>query len=202
MKIRSLKPLAIVVSISLALSACGQKQESAETTPAAAPAPATTAVAETPTPTHVAFDIGEIDTAISACSDLNGYVNSKWIAANPVPADKTRWTTFDVLREASLNTQHDIVEAAAKSDAPASSIQQKIGTLYKAGMNEAAIDALGYEPIKPELAKIDALKSPTDVVAYLNDSFSRGLGAVFSLDAEADFKDSSRKIGYAMQDGL
>ena len=202
MKIRSLKPLAIVVGISLALSACGPKQESAETTPAAAPAAVAPAVVETPTPTHVAFDTSEIDSSINVCADLNGYVNSKWIAANPIPADKTRWTTFDVLREASLATQHDIVEAAAKSDAPAGSIQQKIGTLYKAGMNEAAIDALGYDPIKPELAKIDTVKSSKDVVAYLNDSFSRGMGSVFSLGAEADFKDSSRKIGYAMQDGL
>ncbi len=200
MKTHSIKPLVIALSISLALSACGQKQESVDTQAAVAPpAPATSAA---PAEKHVAFDTGEIDTSINACKDFNAYVNSKWIAANPIPDDKTRWGAFDELREASLNTQHQIVEAAAKSAADAGSIEQKIGTMYKAGMDEAAIEALGYDPIKPELAKIDALKSSKDVVAYLNDSFSRGQGSLFEFGGEADFKNSSRKIAYAFQGGL
>ncbi len=199
MKIDMLKPLAIALGISLALSACGQKEHTTEAGAQTAPAtPAT--VAETPK--HVAFDTSEIDPNISACTDFNGYVNSKWLAANPIPDDKTRWGAFDQLRETSLNTQHEIVEDAARLDAAPGSIKQKIGTLYKAGMDEAAIDALGYEPIKPELARIDAIKSSKDVVAYLNDSFSRGQGSLFAFGAEADFKDSSRKIAYAFQGGL
>lgn len=199
MKIHSLKPLAIALAISLALSACGQKEAGTEAGAQNEPA-APAVVAETPK--HVAFDTSEIDTNINACTDFNGYVNGKWIAANPIPDDKTRWGAFDQLREASLNTQHEIVEAAAKSSAAPGTIEQKIGTLYKSGMDEAAIDALGYEPIKPELAKIDAIKSSEDIVAYLNDSFSRGQGSVFAFGAEADFKDSSRKIAYAFQGGL
>ncbi|MBL0165453.1 MAG: peptidase [Xanthomonadales bacterium] len=199
MKIDTLKPLAIALGISLALSACGQKETGTDAGATNAPI-AAAAVAETPK--HVAFDTSEIDPSINVCSDFNGYVNSKWLAANPIPDDKTRWGAFDQLRETSLNTQHEIVEDAAKSDTAAGSIEQKIGKLYKAGMDETAIDTLGYEPIKPELAKIDALKSSKDIVAYLNDSFSRGQGSVFAFGAEADFKDSSRKIGYAFQGGL
>ena len=199
MKIHSLQPLAIALGISLALSACGPKEAATEA--GAQNEPAVPAViAETPK--HVAFNTSEIDTSIDACTDFNGYVNSKWIAANPIPDDKTRWGAFDELREASLATQHEIVEAAAKSGAAAGSIEQKIGTLYKTGMDEAAIDALGYEPIKPELAKIDALKSSEDIVAYLTDSFSRGQGSLFAFGAEADFKNSSRKIAYAFQGGI
>ena len=202
MKTHHLKPLVIALSISVALSACGQKQENTESQASAPAAVAAPAATESPAPKHVAFDTSEIDTSINACKDFNGYVNSKWIAANPIPADKTRWGAFDELRETSLNTQHDIVEATAKSEAPAGSIEHKIGTLYKSGMDEAAIDTLGYDPIKPELAKIDALKSSEDVVAYLNDSFARGQGSLFAFGAEADFKNSSRKIAYAFQGGL
>jgi putative endopeptidase len=204
MKIHSLKPLAIALGISLALTACGQKQtgtDSSADANSAAPA-ATAPPVEPQAPEHVAFDTSEIDTTINACGDFNGFVNRKWAAANPIPADKTRWGSFDMLREASLNTQHDIVEAAASSSAAPGSIEQNIGTLYKAGMDEAAIDALGYEPIKSELAKIDAIGSSKDIVAYLQDSFSRGQGTVFSFGAEADFKNSSRKIAYAFQNGL
>lgn len=199
MNVPSLKPLAIVAGIALALGACSQKPAETEsaTTPAAESAAATTAE-----PTHIAFDTSELDPSINVCADLNGFVNNKWLAANPIPADKTRWGTFDVLREASLKTQHEIAEAAANSNATAGSIEQKVGALYKAGMDEAAIDALGAEPLKPELAKIDALKTPADVVAYLGDSYSRGVGSLFYFGAETDFKNSQRKIAYAFQGGL
>ena len=155
MNVPSLKPLAIVAGIALALGACSQKPAETEsaTTPAAESAAATTAERA-----NVAFDTSELDPSINVCADLNGFVNNKWLAANPIPADKTRWGTFDVLREASLKTQHEIAEAAANSNAAAGSIEQKVGALYKAGMDEAAIDALGAEPLKPELAKIDALE--------------------------------------------
>ena len=200
MKTASLQPLALALGIALALSACGQKQASpeagADASPAV-PAPAAVVVEK-----HVAFDTGDLDTAINACVDFNGFVNGKWIAANPIPADKTRWGAFDQLRETSLNTQHEIVEAAAKSDAAPGSIEQKIGAMYKAGMDEASIDALGHEPINAELATIDALKTSKDVVAYLNDSYARGQGGLFAFGAETDFKNSSRKIAYAFQSGL
>jgi putative endopeptidase len=195
-----LKPLAIAMGIAVALAACNKEQPAVEATAAAKPE-ATPAVVETPK--HVAFDISELDPAINACTDFNGFVNAKWVAANPIPGDKTRWGAFDQLRETSLNTQREIVEAAAtKTDAAAGSIEQKIGALYHSGMDEAAIETLGYEPLKPELGKIDALKSSKDVVEYLKDSFSRGQGTLFAFGAETDYKNSSRKIAYAFQGGL
>ena len=176
MNVPSLKPLAIVAGIALALGACSQKPAETEsaTTPAAESAAATTAE-----PAHVAFDTSELDPSINVCADLNGFVNNKWLAANPIPADKTRWGTFDVLREASLKTQHEIAEAAANSNAAAGSIEQKGGALYKAGMDEAA-----------------------ELQRWLADQLSRGLGSLFYFGAETDFKNSQRKIAYAFQGGL
>ena len=196
----SLKPLAVTLAVSVALTACNQQPASTDS--AAAPTVETTS-APAAAPKHIAFDINELDPALDACTDFNGFVNAKWVAANPIPGDRTRWGAFDELREKSLNKQKEIVEAAAaKATASDGSIEQKIGALYHSGMDEAAIDKAGFEPIKPELAKIDALKTSKDVVGYLVDSFSRGQGSVFAFGAEADFKNSSRKIAYAFQDGL
>src|SRR5512146_2222382 len=75
------------------------------------------------------FDVGEIDKSINACSDFDGFVNAKWVASNPIPADRTRWGAFDQLREHSLEMQHEIAEKAAKGaeGAKAGSVEQKIG---------------------------------------------------------------------------
>nr|WP_199044213.1 M13-type metalloendopeptidase [Dyella sp. ASV24] len=200
-----MKPIALAVSLALSLSACG-KHEDAEKAPAAsstAPAPASTAAMAAAAPKSV-FDISELDSNIQACQDFNGFVNSKWVAANPIPNDRTRWGAFDKLAEDSLNTQHDIVDAASKdpASAQAGSIQQKIGYLYASGMDEAAIEKAGFDPIKPKLDAIAALKSGKDVANYITQSFTTGDMQVFQFGSGADFKDAKMQIGFTQQAGL
>ena len=146
----------------------------------------------------------ELDKSISPCSDLNGFVNAKWVAANPIPADRTRWGAFDELAEKSLDAQHGIVEAAAKgadSAKPGANVQ-KIGWLYRSGMDEAAVDAAGADPIKPDLAKIAALKTTGDVVAYLRAMFAEGRGGIFHFASRADYDNAKMQIAFATQGGL
>ena len=157
--------------------------------------------AETASP---AFDVSELDRSVSACADFDAYANGKWIAANPIPADRTRWGAFDALREKSLEAQHALVERAAAdaAAAPAGSIGQKIGRLYAAGMDETAIDRAGFDPIRPELAGIARLADGKAVAAWLGQAFARGDGQVFRFGPGADFKDAARQIAFAGQGGL
>ena len=150
------------------------------------------------------FDVQELDQAINPCGDFNAFVNAKWVAANPIPADRTRWGAFDQLREHSLQTQRELAEKAAReaNGAKAGSVEQKIGWFYRSGMAEGAVEKAGFSPIKPELAKIDALKTPAEIVAYINDSFARGVGSLFGISAGADFKNSATQIAFTYQGGL
>ncbi|HOV57189.1 MAG TPA: M13-type metalloendopeptidase [Rhodanobacteraceae bacterium] len=151
-----------------------------------------------------ALDVKEFDRAVSPCRDLDAFVNARWLAANPIPDDQTRWGAFNQLREKSLQTQHAIAEeAAAKLDrVGADSIDYRVGAFYRAGMDEAAIAARGYAPIKAELAQIAALRDGAAVAAYLRERHARGLGGVFGFYASADYKNAARQIAYARQGGL
>jgi putative endopeptidase len=146
----------------------------------------------------------ELTPSISPCSDINGFVNAKWVAANPIPADRTRWGAFDQLAEKSLDAQHAITEDAAKNadGAKAGSNEQKIGWLYRSGMDEAAVEKAGFDPIKPDLAKIAGLKSTNDLIAYLRDTFAQGRGGVFRFGSRADYQDAKTQIASANQGGL
>ena len=161
----------------------------------------TTAIAATDAPS---FDVKDLDAKINPCADFNGYVNAKWVAANPIPADRTRWGAFDQLREHSLRTQREIVETAARdaNKAQAGSVAQKVGWLYRSGMAEGAIEKAGVGPVGPELAKIGAIKSPADVAAYVTEAYTRGQSNLFALYAAPDFKNSKIQIAYAFQGGL
>ena len=151
-----------------------------------------------------AFSAHDLDSQIAPCSDFNGFVNAKWLAANPVPADRSTWGTFEQLEETSLATQHALVDAAAKgaASAKAGSIEQKVGWFFGAGMDSAAVDKAGYTPIKPELAKIDALKSAADIAAHVRADFAAGRGIPFRFGGRADYKNSAMTIAYAFQGGL
>jgi putative endopeptidase len=172
-----LKPLVAAVTVSLSLSAAAA---------------------------YTAFDVKELSTTISPCADLGGFVNAKWLDANAIPDDQTRWGAFLILREKSLAAQHDIAEETSRGLAKTKpgSIEQKVGAFYASGMDEAAIAKLGYAPVKPELAKIDALKSADDIAAYLRESHARGEEFVFGFRSGADYKNAAVQIAYAEQGGL
>src|SRR3546814_10429216 len=138
------------------------------------------------------------------CKDFNAYANGKWIAANPIPADRVRWVAFDQRREQGLHGRAGICEAGdtGADQAAAGVIEQKFGWLYRSGMDEAAIDKAGFDPIKPDLAAIAELDDTADIVTWLGDAFAKGEGQGFRFGSGSDFQDASRQIAFAGQGGL
>ena len=200
MNLRQIKPLALAFSITVALAAC-QKAE----TPAAEPvaeAPKLTVDLSQVAQQPISLRADDISPEIQACQDFNGHVNAKWLAANPVPADRTTWGAFPALGERSLQVQHEIAKAAAAGDFPEGSMERKVGDFFKAGMDEAAIEAAGITPIQPELDRIDAIAANTDIPAYLGAAYAEGNGMLFGFYAMADYNDSNTNIAYATQGGL
>ncbi|HET7313581.1 M13 family metallopeptidase [Salinisphaera sp.] len=150
------------------------------------------------------FDTDNLNQSVGACQNLDAFVNAKWEAANPIPDDHTRWGSFTILAEKSLEDQHKIAEkAAANADqADQGSIRAKIGHFYQSGMDTAAIDKAGYQPIEPRLKKIAAIDSREELGTYLTQAFAAGQGQVFALDAGPDYKNATQIIAYVYQAGL
>ena len=195
--------LAAAIVLSLGLAACSKAPE-----PAAESAPEVTAEAAalsidfSQVPAPISFNANDLDPAIAACDRFGDHVNSRWLAANPIPGDRTTWGAFPALGERSLAVQHEIAKAAAASDAASGSIQAKVGDFFSAGMDTAAIDAAGIAPIQPDLDAIGQLADGSAVAAYLRERYARGEGMLFGFYASADVKNSTMNIAYAGQGGL
>ncbi|HEX7342266.1 MAG TPA: M13 family metallopeptidase [Rhodanobacteraceae bacterium] len=205
-----IKPLALAVGLALVATGCShsgqsQSKSTAATAKTTAPAPKpATAPASTiviPPTQDIAFTT---DNNFSPCDNFDQFVNAKWNKANPIPSDETRWGAFGILHKRTLMQQKKILETAAwdaKHD-KGSALEQKLGNLYAAGLDTATINKLGYDPIKPELAKIAALKNTADIVSFLDASANDGNGFVFGFGSSADQKDATKQIGYAYEGGL
>ncbi|MEJ8756940.1 M13 family metallopeptidase [Pontibacter sp. H259] len=117
-----------------------------------------------------------MDLKVKPGDDFYTYANGVWLSKNPVPAKETRWGSFNELRDFNIKAVRTILtESAAKTNAKAGTIEKRVGDFYAAGMDSAAIDKLGYTPIKADLARIAALK---DVNAVLNEvAYLRTTGA-------------------------
>ncbi|MGE8283341.1 MAG: M13 family metallopeptidase [Stenotrophomonas lactitubi] len=197
MNVRNLVPLGLTIAIAASLAACG-KNETAPAADAAKPAFDQSQIKTA----LISLNSADLDPSIAACADLNGFVNSKWLKANPVPGDQTTWGSFEILRERSLEVQHALVQQAAASQAKAGSVEAKIGDIWKTGNDEAKIEAAGLAPLQPTLDKITALNDTAAITQYLRDSQAQGQGVLFSLFANADYKDSANVIAYVGQGGL
>ena len=199
MKLSKLVPLGLTVAIAASLASCGKTDTAAPN----AAADATPAFDQSQLKTAlISLDSADLDPAIAACTDLNGFVNSKWLTANPVPNDQTTWGSFEILRERSLEVQHALVQQAAASKPKAGSVEAKIGDIWSTGSDEAKIEAAGIAPLQPQLDKIAALNDTAAITQYLRDSQAQGQGTLFSLFANADYKDSANVIAYVGQGGL
>jgi len=196
---RTLKPLTLALAVTVALAAC-QKTEAPDDAAVAAPANPAVDLASLSIPA-ISLQASDLDPGIPACQDFDGYVNSKWLAANPVPADRTTWGPFVVLAERSLEIQRKLVESlAAQTDA--SGTAKLIGDVWATGMDEAAVNAAGIAPIQPLLDQIAALESPQQIADFVAASYAKGQGYLFGFGPLADFQDSSTNIAYATQAGL
>ena len=69
-------------------------------------------------------------------------------------------------------------------------------------MDTARINAQGITPLTPQLQAIDALADQATLTIYLRERAAEGRNPLFGFGADADFKNSSMNIAYAMQGGL
>lgn len=199
--IRTPKILLLTLAVSAALAGCSKSDQAAAPAAAVAASAPTLTVDEATLPPVNRFQIADLDSSQDACADFNAFANGKWLAANPVPSDRTSWGSFEVLAERSAAVQRQLAEQAA-AVGKATGVEKIVGDLWATGMDEAKINAQGIEPIKGHLAAIDALNDKDAIAEYLRGTAAKGQNFLFGFGAEADFKDSANNIAYAMQGGL
>nr|WP_220466582.1 M13-type metalloendopeptidase [Stenotrophomonas tumulicola] len=193
----------LTLAVSAALVGCGKNETPATDGTASTPAAneTTYTLDQSKLPAYNAFQASDLDSSLDACTAFGDYVNSKWLASNEIPADRTSWGAFTILDERSVAVQHQLAEQVAQVKNP-NHIEKVVGDLWATGMDETRINEQGIEPIKADLTAIDALSDKDAIAAYLRDTAAKGENVLFGFGAEADFQNSAVNMAYASQGGL
>ena len=154
------------------------------------------------------LDPANLDTSVKPGDDFFHYANGTWLKDNPIPADQTRWGSFNALEERNKAVLHAILDQCAADakkggDAakPGSNVQ-KVGDFYASGMDEAAIEQEGIKPLQPYFDRIEALQDRAELPGMLADFQAMDVNVLFAPGIGADEKDSETNIAQLYQGGL
>src|SRR6187549_1304494 len=93
------------------------------------------------------------DPAADPGVDFYRFANGGWLDANPIPDGYGSWGSFEEVSRRNEVTLRELLERAAT--APVDELDRLLGDAFAAGMDLAAIEAAGLEPIAPLLREID-----------------------------------------------
>lgn len=145
---------------------------------------------------HQAIDLSHMDTTVRPQDDFYHYVNGNWMKTAEIPADKARWGSFDELRENTDEAVLKILKESLKQSYENGTDGQKIADLYKSYVDIENRNQLGFDPIKPYLAKIDAIVTLDDLYNYLVEVGPEGGNPFFGGYVYAHMKNSDVNAVY------
>src|ERR1041384_5695635 len=101
--------------------------------------------------------ISGIDASKKPGDDFFAYVNTIWWDTVKIPGTQSGVGSYSFLNYPQRIRLQGILDSVSKASNAPGSIEQKVGDFYASGMDTTTINNLGYEPIKPTLARVDAI---------------------------------------------
>ena len=156
--------------------------------------------------------VANIDRSVKPGDDFYAYANGEWLKRTEIPPDRARIGVFTALDTLSNQRTADLIQEAAKSNAPAGSNLRKIADLYNSYMDEAGIEAKGLTPLRPHLDAIAGIHDKRELAYMLGQTLRADVDALnntnfhtpnlFGLWAAPDFNDPEHYTAYLLQGGL
>lgn len=135
----------------------------------------------------------------NACTDFYANANADWLRANPL-SGAASVSALDTLAGNARRQQLELLNTAMS--APQGNVQKLLGDFWASGLDEAAVERDGSQPIAPLLGRINAIKKSKDIPASIAALHQVGIPVLFNFGADIDLKDLERHIGYFSQGGL
>lgn len=149
------------------------------------------------------IDKKNMDLNVKPGTDFYQYAAGGWLKSHPLDAEHTNNGAFtDLYEENQKRIQELILEYASKPQKQGT-LEQKIGTLYNMLMDSVRLNREGWEPLKPTLARIAAIKTNKEYQLVTAELDRRGENTMmFGVGVGADMRNASMNIVSVGQGGL
>ena len=158
------------------------------------------------------IDLDGMDRAVAPGDDFFAFANGGWYKATPIPEDRPAYGASTVVEERTSQRTVELIQEAARANAPAGSAERKVGDYYASFMDESGIEAKGLGPVQPTLDAIAAISDKRGLARFLGTTLRADVDALnatnFSTDnllglwVAQDLDQPSRYVPFLMQGGL
>jgi putative endopeptidase len=143
-----------------------------------------------------------IDVSKKPGDDFFTYVNGIWYDTVQIPASQTGVGSYSFLNFPQRIRLQGILDSLSKNNPAAESIEQKVADFYASGMDTTTINNRGYEPIRPMLARIDAVTDVTSLLEMVAEELKVGNASLIGFYVGPDDKQSTVNIAQFYQTGI
>ncbi|HUR95475.1 MAG TPA: M13 family metallopeptidase [Gemmatimonadales bacterium] len=160
--------------------------------------------AGTPLPPLKVIDTGHLDRATSACTDFFQFANGSWLARDTIPPEYA-WTGVvkDMVDRNELVVRGVLEDLAGRrATLPAGGTERKVGIFYGTCMDSVAAERAGFDPIRPLLREVEAIRTRADLVREIAALQAQGADVLFRYDPAPDPHDATHYMAWFSQGGL
>ena len=124
------------------------------------------------------IDKANMNLEVKPGEDFYQFAAGGWLKSHPLDAVHPMNGSFTDLDEQNNDRIRDLVKEYAEKHMPQGTVGQKIGSLYRMYMDTVARNRMGYEPIKPALAKVAAIKNRKQCERVMYELGAKGYGTM------------------------
>lgn len=149
------------------------------------------------------IDKTNLNTSVKPGNDFYEYAAGGWMKTHPLDAEHPMNGAFVDLQESVQKQIRSLIEEYAGKPQQKGSLGQKIGSLYKMMMDSVRLNKDGYAPLKPVLARINAVKNRKEYQLVAADIDRQGGNTLmFGIGVGADQRNAAMNIVGIGQGGL
>jgi len=139
-------------------------------------------------------DISTRDLSVNPGDDFQRYAAGKWLDTHEIPADKSQNGVGSELADRNQEQLRAIVMTA-----PADS---QLGAFYQSYMDEPRLEQLDANPLKADLARVDAIRSKAQFTRYMASTLQDFGSTLYALGTIPDPANPKINIAFVGSNGM
>ena len=139
-------------------------------------------------------DLSTRDLSVKPGDDFQRYASGHWMDTHDIAADKSQNSVGSDLADRIQEQLRAIVTGAPRSS--------QLGAFYASYMDEARLEKLDAAPLKPDLARVDAIATKAQLAQFMAGTLAGYGSTLFALGAVPDPADPRTNIAYVVSNGM